>query len=377
MVDECNYGNKVKWFPGHYLRKIIGSDNQNNNADLTGNEKTFLGNEYTEGLTVFLNWKDLEPKKNQYDFSVIDKLIESVSEYDKKIMIIVLNRCFNGCTDANSPAYLRTDPSYNGGVEPYIERSTGKQKGSVARVWDSVVNDRYISLFKAMGKKYNNNHAVAGVAPSGESAIAIVKTEALGYTNDNYKAEIIRIAAEAKKAFPNTIVFTGMNFIDGDEPEMTRIAKEIEKIGGSGIVNPDTLPHKDFPVYGTYRKMKGKIAVFTQFQAPGLLPDTTEENMYKFAVNDLGCNFITWNHWVADRPNYPTNYALPVVNKYKGAINAGCPSSFKGCTSQCEEPDTGKPSNDDWQAMYEELNGKFESFKTDLKASIESLLKKL
>ncbi len=317
----------VKWYPGHYLRKNAEE------KSLYAEDILFLENPYTQGLILMVKWKNLEKAKNQYDFSVIDKYIKWIEPYGKRIAMRIMDRCFHGCTDADAPAYLRTDSRYHGGVEPMRE-------GSIIRLWDPAVTDRVIALYQALGAKYNGNPTVAAITiGSGESAMAIDREKAAGYSPEAYERELVRKAVEVKKAFPNTIVLTGMNFIRGGEPRLTRIAEELAKIGGSGVITPRAYPHSQYYVYDTFRKMKGKIAIFPQVETGGLLPEETEELIYRFAVNDLGANFLSWNAAFYNsqdkRPNYLTNYVLPVVTKYKGATKTACPTSFAKCVTQC------------------------------------------
>jgi hypothetical protein len=169
--------------------------------------------------------------------------------------------------------------------------------------------------------------------------MAIDRQNAPGYSAEAYERELVRMAVAVNKAFPNTIVLTGMNFIKGGEPRLTRIAGELAKIGGNGMITPRAYPHAEYPVYDTFRKMQGKIAIFPQAETGGILPEETEEAIYRFAVNDLGANFLSWNgafynSW-DERPNYVTNFVLPVVTKYKGVTKTACPTSFAKCVTQC------------------------------------------
>jgi hypothetical protein len=322
----------VKWHPGHYMRfKDSHSEN---------NMKKFLSNKYTKGMTIQIAWKDLEERFNEYNFEKIDKFLNLVSSYNKFLILDIEVRCFNSnCTHGNVPAYLRSDSSYNGGVEK-LTRSDGSVKGSTARLWDAAVVDRIISLIEFIGNEYDNNPNLVGVSLPSESAIALKKTQG-GYTPKAYETQLKRIASAMSLAMPKTIGLTGLNFFprSGDTKAVfSRIAEHLVKTGQGGITHPDTIPQGyDVPIYEIETAFSDKLAVVAQFQTWNIRNEISEEAIFTFATKKLGAQFVVWNQmftskFSGSRPNYITNYVLPVVNKYQGKTAGSLPKSFIGPT---------------------------------------------
>jgi len=332
MVSDLAFGeNDVKWQPGHYMR--FNRDSSVNNM------VSFLENPYTKGLLIQIPWKVLEPNENDYDFTEIDRLLDLVKSRKRFLVLSILDRCFHGCSDANAPSYLRTKSVYNGGVQ-VMYASDGTVKGSVIRLWDSKVTDRFIGLYQEIGRRYDLDSGLVGVTiGQGESAIAIDKQKTPGYSDLAYEKELKRMATAVNNYLPRTVSFTGMNFIAGKEVTLERIAAHMSTLGSSGITHPDTIPSKDgsFYHYEIEANYSDRLAIGPMINTQQIGVDLTEEKIYNFCINRLRSNFIFWNAWFTaksgeKRNDYIRDYVLPVVSKYRGETVKDCPESFPSCS---------------------------------------------
>lgn len=328
----------IKWQPGHYMRF---KDNHSEN-----NMRKFLSNKYTQGITVQIAWKDLEQRFNEYNFEEIDKFLNLVSSYNKYLILDIEVRCFNSnCTHGNAPAYIRSDSFYNGGVE-LLTRPDGSVKGSTARLWDAAVVDRIISLLEFIGNEYDNNPNLVGVSLPSESAIALKGTQG-GYTPKAYEKQLIRIASAGSIYLPRTMGLIGLNFFprsSNTKATFSRIAEHLVTTGQGGITHPDTIPSGyDMPVYEVEAAFNDKLAIVAQFQTWNIRNEVSEEDIFLFATKKLGAQFVVWNQqftskFGGNRPNYISNYVLPVVNKYHGKTTENLPRSFVIQTEELPAP---------------------------------------
>jgi hypothetical protein len=334
-----NANAEVNWQPGNYMRFHYYSNKDKISA--------FLDNKYSKGIYVHYPWKILEPEFNRYNFDELDEMIELVRQRKKYIILSIVDRCFGGCSDAQSPKYLQIDPTYNGGVE-VMRRSDGSIKGSVVRLWDPAVTDRLIRLYKALGSRYNKNQWIVGVTVTEESSIGIDKNNTPGYTSANYERELKRLASELSRSMPSKIAFMGMNFIQGGETVLDRIASHLVSLGNGGIIHPDTLPGKESYSLNIKIKYSDKLAIAGCFQTQGIESNITEEDIYNYSQDVLKANFVIWNSWFyaksgETRNNYVNNYVMPVINQYGGDIVDTVPTSFSlsivnGDVNQLEAP---------------------------------------
>jgi hypothetical protein len=297
---------------------------------------SFLSNQYTKGISVEIPWKDLEPIKNNYNFEKLDDFLSLVTSHNKFLILNININCFNDkCTNGNSPDYIRTDPSYNGGVE-LLYRSNGTLKGSTARIWDSAVVDRLIILLDSIGKKYDTNPNFLGIILPQETAIGLNGIPK-GYSAKNYETQLIRIASAMALNMPRTLGIIGMNYFPYSsdlEATLSNIAKHLVTTGKGAISHPDTYIESPMPaVHKVEIAFNDQLAIIAQFQTWNIPVGTSEEDIYLFATKTLGAHLVMWNpHFTSkykeERLDYMKNYVLPVINKYKGDTVRDIPQSF-------------------------------------------------
>lgn len=67
-------------------------------------------------MQIICSWKQLEPKKDVYDFSKIENDLEFLNKVHKKLFIQIQDRSFTPDV-FNVPDYIREEYIYHGGVE--------------------------------------------------------------------------------------------------------------------------------------------------------------------------------------------------------------------------------------------------------------------
>jgi len=339
-LSNSNLGGSVKWHPGHYV-KIKAKDTDT----ALQRRKDVENNKYLKGVLVMVNWQDIEgPKEGDYHFAVIEEYVNWARENGKYVFFQIKDRCFHGCLDAASPAYLMTDLKYNGGVSKMY--SGQKVKGSVVKLWEPAVVDRLIALNKALAVRYDRDAHFMGLYTE-ETAIGLGKPKPLDYNSDAYLSQLKRLLVETKKVFPHTMFIMAMNFAPGAVSGLRPLAEKMVEIGGCGIGHPDTLPWrmeegKLTPGYQIEMEFKGKVAIAPMVNTSDMKQTDTAEKVYQMAINTLGANYIFWEPWFytdsrnktgASKPDWWEGEVLPLLEKYHGAAVSDCPSSFSSCGS--------------------------------------------
>jgi hypothetical protein len=83
-----------------------------------------------KGAQIMYSWKDFEPKKGQYDFSMLKQDYEYLKKYGKKIFLQIQDATFNPKYKA-IPEYLLIDEYGGGAVLQYNDE--GKPDGWVSK----------------------------------------------------------------------------------------------------------------------------------------------------------------------------------------------------------------------------------------------------
>ena len=193
-----------------------------------------------KGAQIMYSWRDLEPRKGLYDFSILKEDYEYLKKYGKKIFIQLQDATFNPNYKA-IPEYLFTDEYEGGAVLQYNDE--GKPDGWVAKRWNKKVRERFALLLQALGKEFDGK--IEGINLQ-ETAIAVSKkTDSIfseqGYIN-GLKANMLAM----KKSFPSSTTMIYANFIPGellpwnDQGYLRSIYQYGEEIG-VGLGGPDLM----------------------------------------------------------------------------------------------------------------------------------------
>ena len=323
-------GRGIKWHPGHYLLTYIKSP-QSDLEDLR-NETTVLG------AQVRYLWADLEPRKGVYDFSLIEsdlRLLQSMP-VPKRLVAQILDIRF----DTNNPHgivpnYLMEDAEYNGG----IVRTTN---GYSARLWEKQTMDRLIALYQELGKRFDKEPYFEAIATRETAPSFGGVGPPPGYKQSDMAAQLKRLISSARAAWPNTNVFVYTNYLVGELEGVVKHAHD--NMAGAG--GPDVTPRHPsagariiLGIDGNV-EYRGKMPIAFAVQSPELCGKegcNLPEDIYNFAVDTLGTNYLFWLRFGNKKDTATAKYSwqngmLPVIRSKGGRINRACPLSFKnGC----------------------------------------------
>src|SRR6185369_6641468 len=89
-----------------------------------------------QGAQIMYSWRELEPQKGLYDFSILREDYEYLKQYGKKLFVQLQDATFNPKYKA-IPDYLATDEYEGGAALEYNDE--GKPEGWVAKRWNNKV----------------------------------------------------------------------------------------------------------------------------------------------------------------------------------------------------------------------------------------------
>ncbi|MEU5545401.1 hypothetical protein AB0G85_23840 [Streptomyces sioyaensis] len=282
----------------NYLYSSIG--------DFDAKVKPLIDRPDVAGVQLVVPWKAMERKKNQYDFSEIDRALKYVQARHKKLFIQVQDRFFAPPT--RLPDYLLKDPEYKGGAAPTKnENGLGPgEPGAVAAQWNPQVRGRFQQLLKAMSQRFDGR--LAGVNLPETATEVDTKKDRTGYSNDAYfKAELDNMAY-GKKVFTKTPFIQYVNFWPGEWNNSRKYMSrtfEFAKKHGIGLGGPDVLPNRQaqmensYPFFKKYRGQLPMVAMAVQepdfqYKNPKTKEPYTRQEFTDFGSKTLGADAMFW-----------------------------------------------------------------------------------
>lgn len=200
----------------------------------------FLKHSAFKGAQIMYAWKDLEPEKEQYDFSIIKEDIIYLKQFNKKLFIQLQDATFNPKYIA-VPTYLLTKEYDGGAILQYNDN--GEPDGWVAKRWNKKVRERFALLLKALGKEFDG--VIEGINLQ-ETAIEVKQEDDPTFSESNYVQGIKENMLALKQAFPISTTMIYANFIPGewlpfeDKGYLKSIYNYGESIG-VGLGGPDLM----------------------------------------------------------------------------------------------------------------------------------------
>ncbi len=281
---------------------------------------SFLETKALEGAQVTYSWRQLEPGKDEYDFSAIREDQAFLNSNGKKLFIQLQDVTFSE-SRINVPRYLLSDSQYNGGADKQYRYKNGDEEhavveGWVARRWDPAVRERFHKLLFALGKEFDGriegiNFAETSVG-FGESGRLFPK----GFSFETYRDAIITNMKALKRAFPKSVVMQYANFMPGEWlPENDRgylravykAARELK----AGVGGPDLLPHRSGQLNHAYPLIRDAAGIIPtgiavqdgnyEDENPKTGKRVTIPELLKFATEYLKVDYI---FWCAQEPFY-------------------------------------------------------------------------
>ena len=283
-----------------------------------------------EGAQITYSWRQLEPAKDQYDFSMIREDMAFLAARGKKLFIQIQDATFSPA-HINVPRYLLNDPIYNGGANQQVDdraaEENAKLTGWVARRWDPAVQERWHKLLFALGKEFDGR--VEGVNLDetsigfGESGRHFPK----GFTHEVYRDAVITNLQALRRAFPRSVAMQYANFMPGewrpteDKGYLVAVYNAAKKYNVA-MGGPDVLPHRPGQMGSSYpllREAAGKIRTGIAVQDGNLAeknPRTgklvTAAELFQFANEYLKVDYIFWG---IEEP-YLSTEVLPLLKTF-------------------------------------------------------------
>ncbi len=207
-----------------------------------------------QGAQIMYAWRNLEPKKDQYDFSEIKKDYEYLKKHGKQLFIQLQDATFNPNFQA-VPEYLLIK-DYEGGATPQFN-DEGKAEGWVAKRWNPEVQARFALLLQALGNIFDGK--IAGINLQ-ETSIGVSEKTDTSFSEKAYFAGLQANMRALKKAFPQSTTMIYANFMPGewlpaeDQGYLRSIYQYGEKIG-VGLGAPDLMPTRKGQLNHAYTMM--------------------------------------------------------------------------------------------------------------------------
>ena len=268
----------------------------------------FLETKRFEGAQIAYSWRQLDPGRDEYDFSLIREDLAFLSSKGKKLFVQIQDVSFSEKW-IHVPRYLLKDPQFGGGADKqytykYVDhRETDvKVLGWMARRWDENVRERFRKLLVELGKEFDGKIEGVNLA---ETAFDIGNSGALfpkGFTFENYRDGIIANMKALKEAFPKSVVLVYANFMPGDG-NLRAVYDAARKLH-VGVGGPDLLPYKQSQMNNSYPLIKASashVPVGLAVQDgdynhvnPKTSKPVTIAEVIDFGKEYLGVDYIFW-----------------------------------------------------------------------------------
>jgi hypothetical protein len=309
----------------------IAKDNISHFVYFTRDRKRMRGHEFLKhkrfsGAQIMYSWKQLEPRKGRYDFSIIRSDIKYLEKYEKRLFIQLQDVSFSAKYKA-VPDYL-LGAEYDGGVIP--SKARGKTIGWIAKRWNPHVQMRFTALLEALGEEFDG--VIEGINLQ-ETAIEASKDLDANFSPEIYATVIQDNMRALKTAFPTSTKIQYANFMPGewlpweDEGYLRSLYQTGEEIG-VGLGAPDlmfkrrgqlnhalAMMHEgDFSVPigiavqdGNYVGSTGADEHFKERQSGAEFTQSMVPTLHAFAKDFLKVDYMFW----VDQKPYFKDQVLP------------------------------------------------------------------
>lgn len=275
-------------------------------------EPSFLQHPEIEGAQLKYSWRELEPDRDEYDFSSIRADLEYLEAHGKRLFVQLQEVSFVP-TIVNVPQYLVDDPEYGGGAAlmygSVSDDSEPAPEGRVARRWDPEVRKRFGRLLHALGRAFDGR--IEGLnLPETSIGFGSPDLYPADFTAAGYRDAVLEIMTVARSAFSKSVVIQYANFMPGESlPEEDRgylrsVYAHADSVG-LGVGGPDLLPYRWYQQQHSLPLIRdrgaGSVAgVAVQF---GNYDDAhrrtgevmTVPRLHSYARDELHLDYIFWS----------------------------------------------------------------------------------
>ncbi len=295
-------------------------------------EAAFLATKALEGAQLKYTWRELEPVKDEYDFSAIRHDLTFLNTKGKKLFIQIQDSSFSPNV-TNVPRYLVADARYHGGADKQYNIAGNDEvhavpAGWVARRWDPNVQERFRNLLFALGQEFDGK--VEGINLA-ETAVGFGESGRLfpkGFAAEVYRDAIITNMKALKKAFPKSVTIQYANFMPGewlpgsDHGYLRSVYQRARELK-AGVGGPDLLPHKPGQMNHCYPMIRDSAGIVPTAIAvqdgnyacknPQTGQPVTISELLDFATSYLKVDYV---FWCTEEPFY-SGKLLPLLRMQK------------------------------------------------------------
>lgn len=333
--SEIHTGVK-KWHPGHYILLYPG---QKSPAYLNSVVRELRENPAFLGVQKKYLWKDLEPLYGVYDFSEIREDLASLGAINKQLVLTVQAESFlHG--EVRVPSYLLNE-AYEGGVY-----SINSGQGLNVAYYNANVQARMVALVQALGKEFDKSVNLEAVNFE-ETSPSRQEPEWHRAYFKKYISGMLRVAIEAKKAFPNTVVIQYVNYPETALPMIIQTLKD-NQLGVGGPDVYENNPYLAKGIYSYYPQIAGLVPIGmsvdyhnyqSSFGMSGPIDNPSIESIHQFAMKKLKPNYMFWLRRTSS-PSNKVEYwksVLDYMKKYDGkndvagGLRTECPLVISPC----------------------------------------------
>jgi hypothetical protein len=289
-------------------------------ADDVSDHRDLLARPDIAGGQVIYPWRLLEPSKDHYDFSKLERDLAVAESLHKKLWVSIGDRTFS-LKWKGLPDYLSDDPEYQGGMVfqyNYQGVYLGKPpNGRVAMQWIPTVRARYQKLLRALAARFDGR--IYGIDLGETSMEANLKEGEKSFTSDGYFDGEIKNIAAAREAFHKTNVVMFANFWPcgwNDAHQYMSRAFAYAATHDIGMGGPDIDPYNKGQMKNSYRFLnayRGKLKLVAmsvqepdlEFINPQSGKHLTRDEFSDFARDYLGADIIFWAYispWLQQPP---------------------------------------------------------------------------
>ena len=293
-------------------------------------DSLFFATPAAEGAQITYTWRQLEPQKDNYDFSLIREDLALLAPRGKKLWIQIQDVTFDSAR-INIPRYLLNDPAYNGGAAPTIndrvDEAIAGRSGWVARRWDPAVQERFHKLFNALGRDFDGVIAGVNLDETSTGFGSSGKHWPPGFSPTIYRDAVITNMKALKSAFPKAVAMQYGNFMPGEwrpteDKGYLRSVYSAAKNLKVGMGGPDLLPFRPGQLGSSYpllREVAGFVPTGIAVQDGNfaeLNPKTkqrvTIEELMEFAADYLKVDYVFWG---TEEPHYSA-VVIPYLRRH-------------------------------------------------------------
>jgi hypothetical protein len=265
-----------------------------------------LSHSMFKGAQIMYSWRQLEPEKGKYDFSVLQEDYKYLKNFKKKLFVTLQDVTYNAKRKA-VPDYILTAEYDGGAVEQY--NNDGMPGGWVAKRWNKKVRERFTQLIQALGKAFDGK--IEGINLQ-ETSIEVKDSS---FSESDYVTGLKENMLALKKSFPKSVSMIYANFMPGewlpgnDKGYLRSIYQYGEQIG-VGLGGPDLmvkrkgqLNHTIAMMHETHYSVPLGIAI-EDGNYIGETGDATEDKtkihenivplLHAFAKDFLKINYMFW-----------------------------------------------------------------------------------